>query len=205
MLRMPIAVLALLQRVPTAAAAESGPATGKSPAAQYESLVAEYENVGGAGQFAERFFALADEHSKDPAAVDALLWVVKNRRNHPDTTRALEILTTRHIDRIKLGPACGAIGRAPSTGAERLLGALLENSPHQEVRAAACLALSTLLEDQAKVVEQLRESPDLTQRVLQYYGEDYGKHLASLDRAKLAKELEKVYERMRESFADVEI
>lgn len=205
MLQMPIAVLALLQLVPTVAAAEDAHSTRNSPAEQYESLVEEYEDVGGAGQFAERFFVLAEKHSKDPVAVDALLWVVKNRRNRPDGTRALEFLTTRHLDSEKLGPACRGIARTPSTGAQRLLRALLENSPHQEVLAAACLSLSALLEDQAKVVEQLRRNPDLAERVLQYYGEDYGRQLASLDRAKLEKELEKVYERMRESFADVEI
>ena len=52
-----------------------------SPRAQFDALVSEYEELGGARQFAPRFLEFADAHAEDPSAVDALLWVAKNLRN----------------------------------------------------------------------------------------------------------------------------
>ncbi|HIN95597.1 MAG TPA: redoxin domain-containing protein [Planctomycetes bacterium] len=71
------------------------------------------------------------------------------------------------------------------------------------MKAHACYALATLLDTEANVIDQLRAEPALAPRVLQYYGKEYGQHLASLDSDKLAKLREQVYETMLNSFADV--
>ncbi|MBI2481622.1 MAG: redoxin domain-containing protein [Planctomycetia bacterium] len=175
-----------------------------SPAAkQFTALVDEYENEGGATIFAKRFLALAEDHPQDPAGAEAMLWVVENVRGRSETTKALELMQANHLDSERLGSACGNIARSRSLAAEKLLRALLEKSPHAEVKAQACYYLALLLDSEAVVIDQLRAEPDLAPRVLQYYGKDYGEHLASLNADELARQREQVYETMLNSFPDV--
>jgi hypothetical protein len=181
------------------AAAADETATAK----QYKALLAEYEREGGARTFAKRFLAFADAYPDDTTAVDALLWVVANVRGRTETTKALETLAAKHLDSQKLGTAGSDIVRSRSLAAEKLLRAALEKSPHPEAKAQACYYLASLLDSEANIVEQLLGAPDLAPRVLQYYGNDYGKHLSSLTRDELAKQREQVYETMLKSFAHV--
>ncbi len=177
-----------------------------SPAAkQLQTLVDEYEQEGGARTFSKRFLAFAEARPKDPAAADALVWVVKNVRGRSDTTQALELLKANHLDSKKLGPACADVAGSRSLAAEKLLRALLNKSPHTEVRAAAGYSLAMLLDNEALVVDQLRAAPDLAPRVLQYYGQDYGQHLVSLNTDQLAKQREQVYEAILKSFPEVTV
>jgi len=198
------ALLCLLS-VSAAAPADDGKGEPNSPAQEYKALVDEFEEVGGAKQFAARFFELAEKHPKDPAAVHALVWVLENRRSQPEATRALRLLAKRHLKSPALEQACRSIARIPAMAAEGLLRRVLEKSPHAPVRGQACYYLAHLLQRQASVVDQLTEDPDLAKRVLQYYGKEYGKHLIALDGTKLDGKLEKVYELMAKSFADVQI
>lgn len=176
-----------------------------SPAEKYQALVDEFEEVGGARQFAEQFFELADEHPKDPVAVDSLLWIVKNLKTRPEAQRALELLAEKHLDSEKLGPACRQIARTPTVAAEQLLRACLDKSPHRSVQAEACFYLAQLLEQQAEVVTQLKQQPELAERIMEYYGKDFGAHLAALDQDKLNTQIEQTYKQMQESFADVAV
>ena len=143
--------------------------------------------------------------SPNPAAVDALLWIVENVRGRADTDSALKLLADKHTQSEKLAEGCFDIARSRSAKAEPLLRALLETSPHESVQAHACYYLAVLLEIEANIVEQLKAAPELAPRLLQYYGKQYGPHLASLDGAKLEAERELVYQRMIKSFAEVEI
>lgn len=174
-------------------------------AKQYKELIEAYEQQGGARTFAKRFLALAEQHPEDPAAVDALLWVVEKVRGRADTDAALKLLADRHKESEKLAPACSDVARSRSPNAEPLLRALLEKSPHKSVQAHACYYLAVLLDLEANIVEQLNAEPDLASRVLQYYGKEYGKHLASLDVTELEQEREAVYERMLDSFPNVKL
>jgi hypothetical protein len=184
--------------------AEEAKTAPTAAAQQYKELVDEYEQEGGARAFAKRFLELAEEHPQDPAAVDALLWVVKKVRGRSDTTRAIKLLTSNYIDSKELGTACKDVARSRSIAAEKLFRAALEKSPHTEVRAQACFHLALLLDTEANVVDQLKAAPELAPRVLQYYGKDYGKHLSSLDPVALAVQREQAYELMLKSFAKVE-
>jgi hypothetical protein len=182
------------------AAAEDSPSQATK---QFKALVEQYDQEGGATLFAKRFRTLAEENPKDPAAVDALLWIIEKVRGRTDTTKALELLTANHLDSEKLGPGCEYVARSRSLAAEKLLRTLFEKSPHAEVRVQACYYLAQLLDGEALVVDQLSAAPDLAPRVLQYYGREYGQHLASLDPDEIAKRRERVYETMLKSFPDV--
>lgn len=201
MLRHMIAALVLVL-VASALRAEDDPTKA---AKQYQELLAEFEQDGGARIFAKRFLSLAEEHSDDPAAVDALLWIVENVRGRADTDSALELLADNHTQSEKLAPGCVDIARSRSAKAEPLLRTLLEESPHKSVQAHACYYLAALLDLEANIVEQLKAAPELEPRLVQYYGKEYGPHLASLDPIKLEEERQAVYQRLLDSFADMEI
>jgi hypothetical protein len=200
-------VFALMCLLPISAGAlaDDGKGKPKSPTEEYKALLDEYEEVGGAKQFAPRFFVFAERHRKDPAAIDALGWILTKRRSQPEATRALELLGKHHLKSPALESACRSIARVPATEAETLLRRLLEKSPHASVRGQACYYLAYLLERQSSAVDQLRANPDLTERVLQYYGKEYGKHLITLNHAKLNGKLETVYALMAKSYADVKV
>ena len=177
----------------------------KSPAEKYKALVEEFEEVGGARQFAEQFFQLADEHPQDPVAVDSLLWVVTNLKTRPEAKRALELLAKGHLDSEQLGPGCRQISRTPTVAAEKLLRACMKSSPHRSVRAEACYYLAQLLEQQAEVVDQLKKQPELAERILEYYGQEYSAYLTALDTDTLNTQIEQTWKQLKESFADVKV
>jgi hypothetical protein len=189
----------------TPRAKDALPAEETPTVKQYKALLAEYEDEGGARVFAKRFLQLAEQHPQDPAAADALLWVVSKVRGKSDTTRALDMLVTHHIQSNKLGPASKDIAGSRSIAAEKLLRATLEKNPYEEVRAQACYYLATLLDLEASLVGQLKAQPELAPRVLQYYGKEYGEHLTSLEPAVLEEQRERVYERILETFPDVKL
>ena len=201
----PRTALLILLLVSTTAVADDSPREAESPAQEFEALVAEYEEVGGAEEYAPRFFELEEKHRHDPAGVSALVWVLKRRRTKPEAIQAIELLEAHHLESGELGAACVTLARVPSTTGERLLRAILEESPHEDVRAQASYYLAYLLEDQLRIVSEFNRQPELADRMLQYYGQEYGAHLAALVTMRLEEQLEAVYEQMADSFADVAI
>jgi hypothetical protein len=202
MLRSLIIALSLALALASVAAAQDAKTSAPSPTQQYQRLLEESEEGASPRELSAEFFELAERFPQDPVAVDALVWVVTKLRNRPEATRALEMLAKDQLHSEKLAAACARVARTPSPAAETLLRAALEKSPHAEVRAQACWHLADVLEQQAIVVEQLAQQPDLADRLRQYYGAAYGDHLASLDRPTLDGKREEVYRRMLESFAE---
>jgi hypothetical protein len=175
------------------------------PATRFQQLVEEYEAGGDARELAVKFFELAEQSPQDPVAVDALDWVLKRLRSRPEGAMALERLATRHLASERLAAAFPQVVRTPSRSAEKLLRDALEKSPHQAVRAQACLHLAQLLDQQATIVQQLQRQPESAPQVLEYYGQEYGPYLASLEPKQLDAMREEVYERMLRSFTDVKL
>jgi hypothetical protein len=177
---------------------------GQSVKQQYQALIDEYEDIGGTREFAGKFLVMARKHPNDPVAIDAINWVLKKRRNHPEAVAAVGLLEKQHLKSKTLIQTFSNLPRIPSTTAESLLRMILAKSPHADVRSQSCYTLADLLERQAGVVGQLKKNPKLADRILVYFGEGYAKHLASLDQSQMDKKLEAVYVTMAKKFADVE-
>ena len=181
------------------------PAAIQTPAGKtYQKLVDQFEDEGGARQFAPQFLELHDKYPKDPAAIDALVWIVKNVRGRAETTRALQLLRKHHAKNEKMSEALAGVSRSRSTAAESFLDAVIEMGATKAIQAAACLKLAQWLDTEANILTQIKSEPALAPRVLQYYGKNYGNYLASLDAAKLEKRRTQVYEMMKSRFGDVE-
>jgi hypothetical protein len=175
----------------------------KKPADRYQQLVDEYEGGREAAELAPKFFELADQFPKDPVAVNSLEWVLKKFRNRPEGVQALDWLATKQLQSEWLAAAFPQVVRTPSLAAEKLLQAALDKSPHESVRAQACVHLAQLLDQRATLLPQLKKDPQSASQVLEYYGPEYGKFLKTLDPQQLDKAREQVYEQMTRSFASV--
>jgi thiol-disulfide isomerase/thioredoxin len=164
------------------AAQEPNPSTRQ----QYEALLKEYEAASAAWSkvfdegpgladsvkrhqnwpawsFAPRFFALADAHPGDPAAVDALLWVVRLDQNVGENDqallplygRALDILARDHLEDPRIGELCLVnVGHDLSVPAERFLRGVVEGGPTRELRGYACLGLAHYLATKRSVAQE---------------------------------------------------
>ena len=197
-------VFALAIAASTLRADEDEKEEPKTPADQYLALLEEYQEVRQPREFAGKFLELAESHPQDPVAVDSLVWVISSIRRGDEPARAVDLLLANHIDNERLAEVCQKVMRVPSLHAEKLLREVLDKSPHQNVQAQACFLLANYLKNELMIVEQIEGQPELVQRIAQSYGEDFSKHLASLDEKTLGREREQLYERMVKSFADVE-
>lgn len=137
-------------------------------------------------RFAERMLKLAKGHPNDPAAVDALSWVVRNVYGK-QADEALEALTDR-ADSDKLAPVCETFARmgglTPKT--ERLLRAVMEKNRHHRVQGIACLALAQSLKQTSAWGESKDQTP-----------------YAQIPSEKLSAEAEQLFERVISEFGDV--
>jgi peroxiredoxin len=139
----------------------------ESPRGQYEALIKEYDAASKAAprgpqpkEFAPRFFALAEAHPDDPAALDSLVWVASECVFGPEAERALGMIARDHGRSERLKDFCGECSRygEPFPAYEAMLRAILKDSPHRDVRGAATLALA----DHLKTSKERTESNLIT-------------------------------------------
>jgi thiol-disulfide isomerase/thioredoxin len=148
-----------------------------------------------------RFMVLAEKHSADPTAVDALVWVVTHSSNEPrdtDTQRkALDVLRRDHLASDKLPLV---FERAD----EEFLRVVLEKSPHRHVRGLACYTLAESRLRRVRRVNRWRnENPDWPKR--QWLKQTGFAYLITTDVDQITKESEKLLEQVARDFADVPI
>jgi hypothetical protein len=179
--------LALLVLLPAARALDD-PKPAGTPAEQYKALEAEYkksmadfmtayqaaktneerqklfkDKYPNPQKFAARFLKLAEEHPKDPAAVDALVWVFSNSPQGKGTPRekAAELVKRELLQSDKIAPLCDALGRSIDQSGVEALRAILDKSPSANVKAAACLGLGSVSLTRARYAEQFKKQPNL--------------------------------------------
>jgi hypothetical protein len=166
---------------PAEPAADKDKQKPATPAEQYKSLLREYtdaqreffkayaeaktpdekqklfqEKLPRADKFAPRFLELAEKNPKDPAAVDALVWVANNVQQPGANTpraKALELLVRDHVDSDKTAGVCDSLVFDRDPGAEALLRKLMEKSPSKDVQGRACLALGMSLNRHSRTKE----------------------------------------------------
>ena len=96
-------------------------------------------------KFAGRFLAIAEKNPKDPAAIDALVWVATRGRSGPAFEKALDILYREHLQSEKIGAVCQSLIYSDSKDAEQLLRGVMEKNSHHEAQGQATLSLAQFL------------------------------------------------------------
>jgi len=125
-------------------------------------------------KYAAKFLELAEKHPKDPAAVDALVWIVSNTvaaGADAPRTKAFAVLERDHLKSAKLGEVCNTLMYRGGKESEQFLRAVLEQNPHREMQGIACLALAQGLKRAAGQKEMPKEVEELFERAAQKYGD----------------------------------
>jgi hypothetical protein len=220
--------LALLVLLPAVRALDEPKPPG-TPAEQYKALAAEYTKgvndfmkaVRGAKtnderikamqlrpnpeKFAGRFMALAQKHPKDPAAAEALVWVVSNTNNRTKggpREKALNLLKTDYLKSDKIAPLCAALARAYDKDSQDMLRAILDKNPEANVKAAACMALGTNTQMRASLAKRAKENPNLAKQIEAVLGKEVADEIAKKGQDGLNKDAVKFFERVVKDFPD---
>src|SRR5262249_28458451 len=129
---------------------------------------------------APKLVALAEKYPKDPIALDALLeavwqvntvpWPVEMVGRDEARPRAFALLERHHPRSDTLGRLCERISYGLRAEYETFLRAVLEKSPHKEVRARACLALAHSLHNRALRLDLVRGQPGPAREFADLYG-----------------------------------
>jgi hypothetical protein len=164
---------------------------------------------------APKLVALAEAHPDDPIALDALIeavwqvntvpWPVEMVGRDEARPRAFALLRRDHLRSERLGPLCERISYGLCAEYEPFLRAVLEQNPHEEVRARACLALAHYLNNRAQRVALVRDQAALAREFADLYGADYLDALRRQDGARAVAEAEGLLERAVRDFGDVRL
>jgi len=214
-------------------AAGCGDDEAKTPAERYEALRREHVRAASSGvpltdaerlafvgrvyrhrnALALRFLALAEEHSDDPIALDALIeavwqvnttpWPVELVGEDTARARAFELIGRDHIGSDRLGPLCERIAHGFCKEYETLLRGVLAKNPHRSVQATASLALAHFLDNRSQRIDLCREQPLLAKEFAGLYGDEYSTELRRQPREKVIEEVEALLERVAATYGDV--
>ncbi len=170
--RVGVAVLAILLCRPGQTRAAEGQDSQK-PADQFQNLLQQYQSAQQeffrayqaaktdeerqkiaprypqANSYAPRFLALARQYPTDPAALDALVWVVSVARFGPDAQDALALLQRDYLRSDKLAPVCQSLANSPLSHGEEFLRAVAAKNPHHDIQGQALYALALTEKDRS--------------------------------------------------------
>lgn len=164
--------------------------------------------------YAKLLVQIAEQNPKDPAAVDALLWVVRNDSPQPagaetPFARAKGILIRDHLKNPTIGPLCLVLRwdfKDPEAVA--IIRRVLEGNANKNAQAQAAFALAKLLRERAGWARTLHKAePKVLARLAKNFGNDNLDALKRGDAAALEKEAENLLERITKDkdFADTAI
>jgi hypothetical protein len=153
--------------------------------------------------YAALLVQIAEEHPKDPAALDALLWAAQRAsrpRNKPESpyARAYKVLVRDYLDNPKIGPFCiGLRHESEDLATPDILRHVWTKNADKGARAQAGFALAKVLQRRAYMPGVLKE---LTPEQLANWEKAYGKEaiaaLRQVDADAERKEAEAVLERL---------
>jgi peroxiredoxin len=154
---------------------------------------------------------LARVHPGDPAALEALKFVIRTNRAGPGdaSARALKMILEGNLAR-----ASDQRGYLPTVAltlrqypdAEKLLRLMIDENPSRTNRAQACYWLANHLHQQARMVRELREKPEEIPNYHDYKAaQPIEQFLSTHDEAALERESEALFERVVAEFGDEKI
>jgi RNA polymerase sigma factor (sigma-70 family) len=158
-------------------------------------------------RYISRFLEVGESASNDPAAADALIWVVKYGFDGPEFSRAIDRLVQNHVERRNVGDAASTLQYSVSPSAEKLLRAVIEKNPDPTFKGWACLALGRYFEHWSERVRRIRDDPESAKALAAMFLEEAGdkeyfSRFVGRDPDKLMKEAEAAFERTIKEFGD---
>jgi thiol-disulfide isomerase/thioredoxin len=158
-----------------------------------------------AKKFVARMMELVESAPDDPAALDALLFVVNLGGQSREVDQAIERLARDHAQ----DPKIMRIGSTPAASTppagERLLRAIAEKSPDRAVQRRASFALARLLNNEAELVRRMKHNNNnngFAASVTIHQGPERTEALLAKDPNALAKQGESLFKAAVEKFGD---
>jgi hypothetical protein len=158
--------------------------------------------------YARGALELAQKYPKDPAAVDALSWIIGGGLGWlgagTEIETAFDVLHKDYIASDKLERVCdfAFVYDDGSTKPEPFLRAVLKNNPHHAIQGHACYGLMEILRRRADWAKSLRD-PEFAKAMEEGINGDVLKHLKASDPDKLLREVEELLERLIAKYSDV--
>jgi AhpC/TSA family len=158
--------------------------------------------------YARSALELAQKYPKDPAAVDALSWIIGGGLGWlgagTEIETAFDVLQKDYIASDKLQRVCdiASVYDSVSTKPEPFLRAVLKNNPHRAIQGHACYGLMKILRGEADWAKMLRE-PEYAKAMENGINGEVLKHLKASDPDKLLSEVEELLERLIVKYSDV--
>lgn len=161
--------------------------------------------------------ALAEKHPRDPAALDALIWVVRhtatgapampeNAHRVKSFRQALSMMLRDHIDNDKLGVVCRlpGVGVIQEPEGVKFVEQVLAKSRHRSVRADALVRLAGYkLSFDSEFLDTLRKEPEQARRMERVWGKEVLRAALEADAEQCRREGERLFERLVKEYADV--
>jgi hypothetical protein len=170
-------------------------------AAERKKLVADFRKK--QRDFVRRSLGLARKFSKDPVAVDALVFVVTYGRGAAEVDKAVDILVKDHAAG-KAVDICPAM--AQSVNGEKVLRAVLEKNPRRDAQGVTTLYLGMHLKGVARMIHVLGRPAELVDKDMADSLEpETIKRLKARDADKLRAEAEKLFLRARAQYGDIKL
>ncbi|HEV3166368.1 MAG TPA: hypothetical protein VGZ22_20255, partial [Isosphaeraceae bacterium] len=124
--------------------------------------------------YAKRFLALAEAQPKDPAALDALLWVALHVPYGPLGDKAMARLAEGHADSPKIATVVQQMASMGVPAAEPLFRAGLKSNPSDSVKAWSTFGLAMTLKQKNEdggpdADKNAKEAESLFQKVIDNY------------------------------------
>ena len=179
----------------------------KTPRGRYQALLQEIkkEKPFQPRKYLGRFLEITDSAPNDPAAIDALIWIITFGADGPEFSRAIDLLAQGHAAGRKVGHAALTLTGKAAPAAEGLIRAVVEKNPDQYIKGLACLALGQYLKHQSERVREIREDPDSARAweaifVEEGSGKESFARFRGRDPDAMMKEADAIFERIGKEF-----
>ncbi len=161
--------------------------------------------------YIQKFLEIVNSDPRDDAAVNSLIWIVRNGGYDPGVDRAVVRLTQEFAASPRLGEM--APNLVPnlvyslSPSAEDLFRAIIEKNPDRAAKGRACVALAQYLKQEAALVRSMKGDTVEARQLQAHYQSEADKGLIERLRDKdpdsLARDADSAAERAQKEFADV--
>ena len=153
--------------------------------------------------YAERLMDIANKYPDDPAALDALVWVV-TRAGGPNATQAIKVIAERHYRSDKIADIFQSLTRSPSQATEDFFDKVLAENPDHNVQGQACYALAGYLKQLTEYAGML--DGERADAIRQSLGDEATDYLAKRAQSEMiSTEIEQLLERTVDEFGDVAV
>src|SRR5207244_2950414 len=104
-----------------------------------------------------RLMEIANANAKQPAAFEALKWIVAQGPESDGGREALAILARDHIGNEGLGEVADRLRYSDTPASEAFLRLVMRESPHESARGRATYALAHVVRGKAGLVRTLKD------------------------------------------------